>query len=79
MDEVRHIVSAENPHIVGIAEVKPKNSRYLPTLPELQIPNYKVLERNIEQQTGRGCPSYPIKSQRKQTIPRKYLTKNNSS
>ncbi|CAG2196936.1 unnamed protein product [Mytilus edulis] len=49
------------PNIIGITEVKPKANRYKPSTAEYSIPevgNYKMFEKNIKSDEGRGLLMY---------------------
>ncbi len=49
------------PHIIGINEVKPKNSRYKPTESEFKISDigdYDLLSTNLDKEIGRGMILY---------------------
>ncbi|XP_071123444.1 uncharacterized protein [Mytilus edulis] len=49
------------PNIIGITEVKPKANRYKPSTAEYSIPevgNYKMSEKNIKSDEGRGLLMY---------------------
>ena len=58
MEEAKQVIKLENPDIVAIVEVKPKNYRYLPTVTELSIEDYYLYEQNLEENTGRGIVCY---------------------
>ena len=58
MEEAKQVIKLENPDIVAIVEVKPKNYRYLPTVAELSIKDYYLYEQNLEENTGRGIVCY---------------------
>ena len=54
--ELQALVQLLNPHIIGICEVKPKNSRYKVSPNELKLENFDIFH-NLDQE-GRGIVLY---------------------
>ena len=56
--ELQALIHDESPHIIAICEVKPKNSRYAITDPEVQIAGYDMLKNDLGHGKHRGCIMY---------------------
>ena len=54
--ELQALISVYHPHVIGITEVKPKNSRYDLSLAEIQLDGYEVFH-NLKED-GRGVYLY---------------------
>ena len=58
LDELKARVNVENPTIIALTEIKPKNARYSLTKEELNINGYNIIATNLENKTGRGVCIY---------------------
>ena len=67
MTELTYKIEEENPLIIAVYEVKPKNARDR-TLKDYEIPNYSLHPVNLENNTGRGIAVYSHCSIEKSTI-----------
>ena len=59
--ELQLLVQAQNPDIIAITEVKPKNCRYQPIVGEYILDGYNIWSTNIDSENGRGCLLYTKK------------------
>jgi hypothetical protein len=57
-EEFKLTVIQEDPDIIAITEVKPKNCRYRVTEANYTIPNYKLWQKNIDNNCGKGIIMY---------------------
>ena len=60
--ELELLIYTDQPDIVLITEVKPKNSRYCPMVGEFVVNGYSMWQTNVESITGRGCIIYHKKN-----------------
>ena len=56
--ELQAHVQTTTPHIVGVCEVKPKNSRYDLNEPEIELPGYNMYNSDLKKGRHRGCVLY---------------------
>ena len=62
MSELLLLVRQHQPASMALAEVKPKNFRYIITLASYDIDDYQILNQNIECQNVRGALIYTHKT-----------------
>ena len=62
MGELESYIKEYKPLIIGIAEVKPKHSRYVPNESTYSIDGYSTFHKNINNRIGRGVILYVHKS-----------------
>ena len=72
MDELNAYIQEHKPAIIGIAEVKPKHSRYAPNISAYNIEDYTTFHKNIGNRKGRGVILYVHKSLESNEISIKY-------
>ena len=58
IDEFRTIVKNSKPHIIGITELKPKNSCFDIEIPEINLPGYELFTSSLQNGPERGCAIY---------------------
>ena len=58
MDELLFYINTNNPDILVLAEVSPKNNRYLLQKSELEIKGYSLYINNFEEKGVRGVAIY---------------------
>ena len=59
MDELKALVDLHKPKIIGLNEIKPKNSRYQLRPAELSLEDYQpIFQKNIDNNTGLGVAIY---------------------
>ena len=58
LNELKLIVMDQEPDVIAITEVKPKNNRYQVSEADYIIPNYKIWHTNIDNNSGRGIIIY---------------------
>ena len=62
MDELNTYIKEHKPAIIGIAEVKPKHTRYAPSLSIYNLEDYTAFHKNVDNKKGRGVILYVHKS-----------------
>ena len=56
--ELQAYVNMSSPHIIGVCEVKPKNSRYELNEAEINMQGYNLYSSNLKKGRQRGCALY---------------------
>ena len=56
--ELENRIQEDNPHVIMISEVKPKNFKRTLTPIEYNIEGYEMVHKNIEENRGRGMCTY---------------------
>ena len=56
--ELENRIQEDNPHVIMISEVKPKNFKRTLTPIEYKIEGYEMVHKNIEENRGRGMCTY---------------------